>query len=56
MKHSHMMIFCGVFVVVAIVLVAAGAGAFAILPALGCAVMMGMMVWMMVGGARHHGR
>jgi hypothetical protein len=48
MKGWHMA-FCGVLVIAGIALVAAGAGAFAFLPALGCAAMMGVMVWMMVG-------
>ncbi len=47
MKHWHMWL-CGAFVALAIVLVVAGAGALAFLPALGCAAMMIMMVWMMV--------
>jgi hypothetical protein len=38
-------------VAVALVLVfATGSGAWFLLPALGCALMMGAMVWMMVGG------
>jgi hypothetical protein len=38
-----------------VVLVVTGADAFAFLPALGCAAMMGMMVWMMVRGHGHGG-
>jgi hypothetical protein len=55
MKHWHHMAICAGLVAVAVVLVTAGAGAFAFVPALGCMLMMGMMVWMMVrpGG---HGR
>ena len=57
MKRWHMYI-CAGLVVVGIVLVTAGASAFAFIPALGCALMMGMMVWMMLrpGGHGHgHG-
>jgi hypothetical protein len=54
MKSWHMML-CAVFVVVGIVLVTAGAGAFAFLPALGCMLMMGMMIWMMVRPGGHGG-
>jgi hypothetical protein len=48
MKHSHMLWFCGALMVLAIVLVVAGAGAWAFLAPLGCVAMMGAMVWMMV--------
>jgi hypothetical protein len=56
MKSWHMLL-CLTFVVAGIVLVGAGAGAFAFLPVLGCAAMMGAMVWMMMrsggsGGGR----
>jgi hypothetical protein len=54
MKSWHMML-CVVFVAAGIVLVTAGAGAFAFLPALGCMLMMGMMIWMMVRPGRHGG-
>ena len=55
MKHGKHMLVCAVFAAAAIVLVSAGAGAFVFVPALGCALMMGMMIWMMMrpGG---HGR
>ena len=43
------MALCVVFVVAGIALVTAGAGALAFLPALACAAMMGLMVWMMMG-------
>ena len=46
-KSWHMLA-CAALVVVAIVLVAAGAGAFAFIAPLGCVLMMGMMIWMMV--------
>jgi hypothetical protein len=57
MKHSHMLWFCGaLMVVVAVVLVVAGAGSWAFLAPLGCVAMMGMMVWMMVRmGRGSHG-
>jgi hypothetical protein len=54
MKSWHMMA-CAVLVVVAIVLVAAGAGAFAFIAPLGCVLMMGMMIWMMVRPGGHGG-
>jgi H+/Cl- antiporter ClcA len=47
MKSWHMLL-CVAFVVASVVLVAAGAGALVFLPILGCAAMMGAMVWMMV--------
>ena len=52
--RSHLWI-CAVLVGVGIVLVVAGASSLAFLPALGCAAMMGMMVWMMVRGVGHGG-
>ena len=55
MKHWHHMLICAGLVAVTIVLVTAGAGAFAFVPALGCALMMGMMVWMMVRPFRNRG-
>ena len=54
MKHWHMLI-CAGLVVGTIVLVTVGADAFAFIPALGCALMMGMMIWMMVRRAGHGG-
>jgi hypothetical protein len=47
MKHWHMLACLGL-IALAVVFVAAGAEALAFIPALGCAAMMGMMVWMMV--------
>lgn len=47
MKTLHIW-FCMAFVAVAVVLVAVGADSLAFIPALGCAAMTGMMVWMMV--------
>ena len=55
MKHWHHMAICAGLVAVAIVLVAAGAGAFAFIAPLGCALMMGMMIWMMVRPGGHGG-
>ena len=52
MKSWHMTA-CAGLVVVAIVLVAAGAGAFALIAPLGCVLMMCMMIWMMVRPGRH---
>jgi hypothetical protein len=54
MKHSHMLWFCGALMVIAVVLVVAGAGSWAFLAPLGCVAMMGMMVWMMARMGRHH--
>ena len=47
MKPWHMMLCVG-FVALGVVLAAAGAGALALIAPLGCAAMMGMMIWMMV--------
>jgi hypothetical protein len=55
MQHSRMLWFCGALLVIAVVLAAVGAGWLAFLAPLGCAVMMGAMIVMMVGaGRRHH--
>lgn len=54
MKPWHILICVG-FVAVGAVLVATGAGAAAIVPALACAAMMGAMVWMMARGGGHGG-
>ena len=55
MNHRHYMAICAGLVAVAIVLVAAGAEVFAFVPALGCMLMMGMMIWMMVRPGGHGG-
>ena len=47
MNHSHMWL-CGVFGALTVLLVVVGAGAWALIPAAGCAVTCGMMVWSMV--------
>lgn len=54
MKSWHMLACVGL-VIVAIGLVAAGAGAFAFIAPLGCVLMMGMMIWMMVRPGGHGG-
>ena len=53
--HWHHIAICVGLVAVAIVLIAAGAGGFAFLAPLGCVVMMGMMIWMMVRPGGHGG-
>lgn len=55
MKHRTRMLICAGLAAVVIVLLAAGAGAFVLIPVLGCALMMGMMVWMMVRPGGHGG-
>jgi hypothetical protein len=52
MKHWHHMAICAGLVAVAIALATAGAEAFVFIPVLGCMLMMGLMVWMMI---RPHG-
>ncbi len=54
MRHSRMMWFCGALMVLAIVLVVAGAGAWVFLAPLACVAMMGMMILMMVRMGRRH--
>jgi hypothetical protein len=49
MKGWHVML-CLAFVAAGVALVASGAGAFAVVPVIGCALMMGAMVWMMTRG------
>jgi hypothetical protein len=55
-RHSHMLWFCGALMVIAVVLVAVGAGSWAFLAPLGCVAMMAVMMLMMfgVGRRRHH--
>ena len=48
MRHWQHLLACLGFVAIGVVLVAIGAEALAFIPVLCCAVMMGMMVWMMV--------
>lgn len=47
MKSWHIAVCVGLMAL-AVGLVVAGAGAFAFIAPLGCAAMMGMMIWMMV--------
>jgi hypothetical protein len=54
MKSWHMLA-CAGLVIVAIVLVAAGAGAYAFIAPIGCVLMKGIMVWMMVRPGGHGG-
>ena len=54
MKTWHMLV-CLALVLAGVVLVAVGANSVAFIPAIGCALMMGMMVWMMVRGGGHGG-
>ena len=49
--HGAHIWMCAAAVAVALVLVlATGSGAWFVLPALGCALMMGAMMWMMISG------
>jgi hypothetical protein len=49
--HGTHIWMCVALVVVALVLVAStGSGTFFVLPLLGCMLMMGAMMWMMMGG------
>ena len=50
--HGAHMWMCTAMVVVALVVVAAMGNGFLILPALGCMLMMGAMMWMMMGAWR----
>ena len=53
--HGAHMWMCAAMVVVALVVVAATGNAVFILPAVGCMLMMGAMMWMMMGGMGGHG-
>jgi hypothetical protein len=54
---SKHMIVCVALIGVGVVLLLAGVtGAWVFLPLLGCMLMMGMMMWMMMGGMRHGDR
>jgi hypothetical protein len=55
MKHWHHIAICAGLVAIAIVLITVGAEAVAFVPALGCALMMGLMIWMMVRPHGHGG-
>lgn len=55
MKSNHML-FCALLVLAGALLLVSGAGAFAFLPLLLCAAMMGGMMWMMMrSGGSHDG-
>ena len=53
--HGAHMWMCAAMVVVALVVVLATGSALYILPAVGCVLMMGAMMWMMMGGMGRHG-
>lgn len=48
--NSWHMLLCAAVIAAGVVLVASGAGALAVVPLIGCALMMGAMVWMMMRG------
>ena len=48
MKGSHILI-CAALIVAAVVLFSAGVESAVLLPLVGCALMMGAMMWMMMG-------
>ncbi len=48
MRHSQHLLVCLGLVAIGVILFAVGAKALVFIPALACAAMMGMMVWMMV--------
>jgi hypothetical protein len=52
MNHLQHMWLCGVFAGLTVLLVIVGAGAWALIPAAGCAVVCGQMVWHMITAAR----
>lgn len=52
MKARHML-FCALLLVVGVVLLSSGVGAFAFLPLLLCGLMMGGMIWMMMRPGGH---
>ena len=54
MKTWHMLACLGL-ITLGVVLIATGASALAFIPAIGCALMMGAMVWMMMRGGGHGG-
>ena len=54
MKPWHMLV-CALLVAATVALVAFGAEVLAFVPALGCVLMMGMMIWMMVRMGGHGG-
>ena len=54
MMRHRMMWFCGAMMVIAVVLLVAGAGSVAFIAPLACVAMMAMMVLMMFGMGRRH--
>ena len=52
MKSSHMLL-CASLLVVGVVPFAGGLGAFTFLPIAACMLMMGVMMWMMMGSGRN---
>ena len=54
-RHGMHMWMCGAMVLVALIVVLATGSVFALLPAIGCVVMMGAMMWMMGRGMSHAG-
>jgi len=52
MKSSRMLL-CASLLVVGVVLFAGGPGAFTFLPIAACMLMMGVMMWMMMGSGRN---
>ena len=52
---THMAICVGLIGVGAVLLFAGVTGAWLVLPLVGCMLMMGMMMWMMMGGMGHGG-
>lgn len=57
MKHmsTHMAICIGLIGVGGLLLMAGVTGAWVFLPLVGCMLMMGVMMWMVVGGMGHRG-
>lgn len=52
--HGMHMWICGAMVLVALVVVLATGSAYYLLPAIGCVLMMGAMMWMMMAGMGAH--
>ena len=52
--HSMHYAMCGLMVVIGVVLLATGSGAFAVLPILGCVAMMMFMMWGMGAMTTRH--